>query len=167
MLRRRSTSPDDPSREQDDHRPAQAVRVLFPEDAMTDFSPREEDRRTSIRYPAVVNRGWLGWRDGRKFQCVPARLIDVSTGGCLVAAQHVPPADRTILIRLHGPILPIWYEARVVETRAESGGIHVFRLASQGGCPYELFMAIAYGHASIEASRRQPELPGFAQENRW
>lgn len=154
--------------ERDDPRLARLVWALLPyEDDMHYSSPGGGDRRTSFRYPAVVNRGWLGWREGREFRTVPARLSDVSSGGCLVAAPAVPPKDQTILIRLHGPILPIWYEAQVVEIREELGGISIFRLSFPGGCPYELFMAIAFGHVSVEAGRRQPELPGYTQEKRW
>jgi hypothetical protein len=119
------------------------------------------DRRASLRYPAVVRHAWLGWREGREFQRAAAFLLDISLGGCLLAATEVPPAHRTILICLDGPLLPVWFEAKALEVRASESGIHAVRLIFPGSCPYELFMAVAYGHASHEASRRQPHLPEF------
>ncbi len=65
--------------------------------------PRE-DRRAARRQTATVG---LGWREGREFLVKTAFVLDISMGGCLIAARAEPPMHRTVLIRLDGPLLPI------------------------------------------------------------
>lgn len=124
------------------------------------------DRRAALRQIATVGRAWLGWREGQEFLVKPAFMLDISMGGCLMAAQVEPPLHRTVLIRLDGPLLPVWFEARVMEVRGGKAAIRAVRLIFADSCPYELFMAVAYGQANREASSRQPPLPGF-HGNGW
>jgi hypothetical protein len=123
--------------------------------------PPRNDRRSAHRHPALFGRAWLGWREGGEFLGTPAFVLDISVGGCLVAAEKEPPTRGAVLIRLDGPILPVWYEAKVVEVRGIEAAIRAVRLIFADSCPYELFMAVAYGQANRDASSRQPDLPGF------
>ncbi|HWE40355.1 MAG TPA: PilZ domain-containing protein [Isosphaeraceae bacterium] len=125
---------------------------------------KRPERRAALRHRAIVDRLWLGWRDGHDFIHTPARLLDLSHGGCLVVAAASPPAERTVLLHLHGDLLPVWFEARVLEAVVEEDGLRTLRLVFPTGCPYELYMAVAYGLASAEAGRRQPELPSYFEE---
>ena len=85
-------------------------------------SPSPGDRRAAHRQIATVGCAWLGWREGQEFLVKPAFVLDISMGGCLVAAQVEPPLHRTVLIRLDGPLLPVWFEARVLQVRRRRGG---------------------------------------------
>ena len=68
-----------------------------------------------------------------------------------MVTNEVPPESGTVLVRLHGPLLPIWFEARVLEVLPGPQGLLILRLVFPGSCPYDLYMAVAYGTASIEA----------------
>ena len=125
-----------------------------------------EDRRAAHRQTAKVGRAWLGWHEGQAFLSKPAFVLDISMGGCLIAAEGEPPMHRTVSIRLDGPLLPVWFEARVLQVRGGEAAIRAVRLIFADSCPYELFMAVAYGQANREASGRQPPLPGF-HGNGW
>ena len=120
-----------------------------------------EDRRSAGRQIATVGRAWLGWREGQEFLVKPAFVLDISMGGCLMAAEGEPPLHRKALIRLDGPLLPVWFEARVLQVRGGAAAIRAVRLIFADSCPYDLFMAVAYGRANQEASSRQPYLPAF------
>jgi hypothetical protein len=119
------------------------------------------NRRAARRHPAKAGRAWLGWRVGGEFLMSPAFVIDISLGGCLMAAEVEPPLNRIVLIRLDGPLLPVWFEARVQEVRSGEAAVRAVRLIFPDFCPYDLYMAVAYGRADQEASRRQPHLPAF------
>jgi len=97
------------------------------------------DRRAAGRQTATVGRAWIGWREGQEFLAKPAFLLDISMGGCLMAAQAEPPLHRTVLIRLDGSLLPVWFEARVMEVRGGKAAIRAVRLIFADSCPYELF----------------------------
>lgn len=104
-----------------------------------------QERRQAIRYPAVLGRAWVGWREGNDFPRRAAWVIDVSAGGCLLAVDGETPARGTVLVRLDGPYLPEWYEASIRECRGGGGNVSALRLTFPQGCPYELFMGLAYG----------------------
>jgi len=124
-------------------------------------SPPREDRRTARRQTATVGRAWLGWREGGEFLVKPTFMLDISLGGCLMVAHAEPPLHQTVLIRLDGPLLPVWFEARVSEVRGAEGAVRAVRLIFPDSCRYELFMAVAYGRADRDVSSRQPPLPAF------
>ena len=65
------------------------------------------------------------------------------------------------MIRLDGPLLPVWFEARVQEVRSGEAAIRAVRLIFPDFCPYDLYMAVAYGRADQAAACRQPHLPAF------
>lgn len=116
-----------------------------------------EDRRAAHRQIATVGRAWLGWHEGQEFLMKPAFVLDISLGGCLMAAQGEPPLHRKALIRLDGPLLPVWFEARVLHVRGGDAEVRAVRLIFADSCPYELFMAVAYGQAHRDAEdQRSP-----------
>jgi len=119
------------------------------------------DRRAALRQTATVGRAWLGWREGGEFLVKPTFMLDISLGGCLMVAHAEPPLHQTVLIRLDGPLLPVWFEARVSEVRGAEGAVRAVRLIFPDSCRYELFMAVAYGRADRDVSSRQPPLPAF------
>ncbi len=125
-----------------------------------------EDRRAAYRQTATFGRAWLGWHEGQAFLSRPAFVLDISMGGCLIAAEGEPPMYRTVSIRLDGPLLPVWFEARVLQVRGGDAAIRAVRLIFADSCPYELFMAVAYGQASREAASRQPPLPAYRRAGR-
>lgn len=125
---------------------------------------KRAERRGSVRHRAIVDRLWLGWREGPEFVHAPARLLDLSHGGCLVVAAATPPADRTVLLHLHGPFLPAWFEAKVLEAVVEPDGLRTLRLVFPAGCPYELYMAVAFGVARADAARLPRDLPSYFAE---
>jgi hypothetical protein len=125
-----------------------------------------DNRRAAGRYPAAVRRVWLAWREAAEFRTIPARLVDVSIGGCRLVTASPTPIDRTILVRLDGPLLPVWFEAKALENLPDESGHLAVRVAFPGACPYEFFMAAIYGVASVDAARRQPHLPAYLAESR-
>ena len=54
-----------------------------------------EDRRAARRHLAKAGRAWLGWREGGEFLVNPAFVLDISMGGCLMAAEVEPPLNRS------------------------------------------------------------------------
>src|SRR3954469_22850234 len=86
------------------------------------------NRRAAQRYPAKAGRAWLGWRVGGEFLMSPAFVLDISLGGCLMAAEGEPPLNQIVLIRLARPPLPVWFEARVQEVRAGEAAVRAVRL---------------------------------------
>ena len=125
-----------------------------------------EDRRAARRHPAKAGRAWLGWREGGEFLVNPAFVLDISIGGCLMAAEVEPPLHHIVLIRLDGPLLPVWFEARVLEVRSGEAAVRAVRLSFPDFCPYDLYMAVAYGRADQAAACRQPPLPAFHGNSR-
>lgn len=125
-------------------------------------APRE--RRATPRYPARVQRAWLGWRERPDFQCKPAWILDISLHGCLVGALEVPPRDRPLLIRLDGSLIPVWYAVSFAGAERDDSGFWTVRFTFPGACPYDFFMAVAFGQVCSDAVRRQPPLPSFMEE---
>lgn len=109
---------------------------------------------------AVVSHALLGWRvDGEFHQC-RSMLSDISLGGCMAIAEEMPPDFTAVVLCLDGAILPVWYEAQVLESRKI--GLHTWklRLSFPESCPYPLYMAVAYGIANRD-SGEQVELPRY------
>jgi hypothetical protein len=92
-----------------------------------------------------MGRAWLGWKTPRAFEYRAAWVIDVSAGGCLVASDGIPPSEGPVYLRLVGALLPEWFEARVLEVRDGEANICAVRLTFAEGCPYDLFMGLAFG----------------------
>jgi PilZ domain len=106
---------------------------------------RDADRRSALRYPSIMGRCWLGWHAGRDFPRLPAFLIDLSSGGCLLAADDEPPESQPVLLRLDGPLLPLWFSAHIRTIRRSALGVRAIHLGFPDGCAYELFMGAVYG----------------------
>ena len=123
------------------------------------------DRRCSDRHSSHVHRAWIGWQGPTEFRTTPAWLLDISLGGCLVATSIEPPGDRVLLIRLDGPMLPVWYETQTLSLRPDESHVWLCRLFFPDQCPYELFLATVYGCSNRERAARQPELPRFKQDS--
>jgi hypothetical protein len=100
-----------------------------------------------------MGRAWLGWKAAGEFVYRAAWVIDVSSGGCLIASDGAPPEDRKVYVRLVGAHLPHWFEARVREVRAGEAKVCSVRLVFPDGCPYDLFMGLAYGRFSAAPER--------------
>ena len=103
------------------------------------------DRRSALRYPAVIGRAWLGWSQGSTALHRPAWVLDVSAGGCLLAAEGAPPPTAPAFIRLVGPYLPHWFPVRVLDVQESDGPVSAVRVLFPEGCPYDLFMGLVYG----------------------
>jgi hypothetical protein len=114
------------------------------------------------RYPAVLRRSWIGWREGGVPRCLPACLLDLAQGGCRAEVLEHPGPCRPVVLRLDGELLPHWFEARLTECApAPIAGHFRLRLTFPGGCPYPLFMAVVYGRATIDVARHVPDLPAW------
>ncbi len=107
--------------------------------------PKARERRQTLRYRAQMGRAWIGWREAGEFVTRASWVLDVSSGGCLLAAEGAPPAGTSAFLRLDGVVLPEWFPVQVLDVRDSMGTVGAVRLAFPEGCPYELFMGLAYG----------------------
>lgn len=127
------------------------------------FAPRfsrqaPSERRFLPRYPAVLQRAWIRWRGEAGLRAIPARLLDLSHGGCQVELLESPGVNQPALLWLDGDLLPRAFTARIVDLRpAPTEGRYRARLRFPDGCPYALFMAVACGR--IQADGDGPHLP--------
>ncbi len=103
------------------------------------------ERRQTLRYRARMGRAWLGSREGEAFITRASWILDVSSGGCLLAAEGAPPAGAPAFLRLDGALLPEWFPIKILDVRESVGAVAAVRLTFPEGCPYELFMGLAYG----------------------
>jgi hypothetical protein len=72
----------------------------------------------------------------------------------MVQCLERPPDGVEIALRLDGEILPQWYQASVREAIAVPGGGFLLRLSFEGGCPYELYMAAAFGISRVAGTSK-------------
>ncbi|GAC1474212.1 MAG: hypothetical protein NVSMB9_24150 [Isosphaeraceae bacterium] len=126
----------------------------------------KDDRRSMLRYPSVMGRAWVGWKERNEFRHHAAWLIDIGWGGCLVAMDEEPPTDRVVQLQIAGPYLPKWFEARVLDVRIGAKGVCAARLSFPEGCPYELFMGVVYGQFRREPAKEEPPKKN-APSPRW
>ena len=84
--------------------------------------------------PGVHNRATIEWADGPEFRGTSARLTDISQAGVGFVADHPPPPDRAVWLRLESPRATGWVSARVVRR----GDSTVGGLCFSGYCPYDL-----------------------------
>lgn len=133
------------------------------------FAPRfnrqaPSERRFLPRYPAVLQRAWIGWREEAALRAVPARLLDLSHGGCQVEILESPGVNRSALLWLDGHVLPRAFATRIVDLRpAAIEGRYRARLLFPEGCPYALFMAVACGRIHADVDERHPPIPDWVQ----
>jgi hypothetical protein len=113
------------------------------------------DKRASQRYPAVGGRSWLGWYEGSRFRQTPAWILNISAGGCLIAADAPAPHDRSIWLRLDHTTLLDWAEVRVIAHQQTGAGLLASRFVFRDTCPYELMKVVAFG-PSQQPSQPQP-----------
>jgi hypothetical protein len=110
------------------------------------------ERRRSYRNKPQVACGWVGWTSPEGvFERRQALLRDISHGGGMIHCQETPPLHVPIVFQLEGNLLPFWFDVTVVEPIRLPGGGCLLRVAFEGGCPYELYMAAAFGIASETA----------------
>ena len=107
--------------------------------------PKARERRQALRYRAQMGRAWIGWSEGEAFLTRASWILDVSSGGCLLAAEGAPPEGASAFLRLDGLLLPEWFPVLVLDVRDGPGGVSAVRLGCPEGCPYDLFMGLAYG----------------------
>jgi PilZ domain len=105
-----------------------------------------EDRRSSPRFRAVVQRAWLGWwTSPGEFGSVAARLDDISLGGARVATANPPAAQQLVWLCLGIPDPTECVQAKVLEVSPGSGGEFIVRLAFGAPCPQNLYQTAVYG----------------------
>ncbi len=122
------------------------------------------ERRFLPRYPAVLQRAWICWREEGGLRAIPARLLDLSHGGCQVELLESPGVNRPALLWLDGDVLPRAFSTRIVDLRpAAIEGRYRARLLFPEGCPYSLFMAVACGRIQAEVDDRNPPIPAWVQ----
>jgi hypothetical protein len=112
-------------------------------------SIQPDERRASHRYPALGDggRSWLGWYEWSNFRQVAAWILNISSGGCLLAADAPAPHDRAIWLRLDNAAVPDWAEVRVIAHQRTNAGLLATRLAFRSSCPYDVMKAVAFGPA--------------------
>jgi len=99
------------------------------------------ERRRAARDPAAPNRARLEWDDGTASHSLPARLIDIGSGGALIEAEGRPPQRGTVWLGLEEPARAGWVAARVVR----SDGPNRLGVAFAGPCPDDLLLAATLG----------------------
>jgi hypothetical protein len=105
------------------------------------------DRRRACRYPVVFQDMALGWWQDALFVNVRARLVDLSTNGCLaeVARHHKLPTDQTVWVRSHGASHAAWTEGRIITVRKLFFGKCKVRITFRVPFEYETFKRLVYG----------------------
>lgn len=122
----------------------------------------KRDRRTATRYQSVWSRAWLGWKEQSQFHCAPCWIQDIGLGGVRLGLHELPPIGVPLVLRLDGEWLPNWYEVRILEVLPnDQPGFATARMAFPAACPFELFMAVAYGHIGASRDYHQPHLADF------
>lgn len=103
--------------------------------------PRAQERRESIRHPAVDASVWAGWWEGDEFGVTEGKLIDLSRGGALVVLGERPPGrDPVWFYKESGEALATVRGYVVRTTVAPEGAFAVrFRFVTQ--CPTFFFQA--------------------------
>ena len=141
--------------------PIEVDSTIPPEPNPSEWAPsfeqiRVEEQRACQRYPAVAGRSWLGWYQGSQFHQTAAWILNISAGGCLVVADALAPADRSLWLRLDDPAAADWAEVRVVGQKTGSGGILASRLVFRGACPYDMMKAVAFSSSAKLPAKPEP-----------
>src|SRR5262249_36306734 len=118
---------------------------------------RATDRRASHRCPTLENRLTVQWWDAVVAHESPARVVDLSAAGALLAVLEPPSISQLIRIRLERPATTDWVDARVVR-RAES---HEIGVAFRDRCP-KSFFDVARPHPPD----REPPMNGVLPDRR-
>ncbi len=63
----------------------------------------------------------------------------------MLAADRLPPHGSAIWLCLDDPNRHDWFEASIIELRANQDGPHLLRIAFPGTCPYALFKFVVWG----------------------
>jgi hypothetical protein len=74
----------------------------------------EPDRRRWPRSLTAENLAAVQWWQGHLVRQTHARLVNVGPGGALLEADHRPPVNQAVWLRLREPQASGWVEARVV-----------------------------------------------------
>jgi hypothetical protein len=105
-----------------------------------------EERRRSPRFPAVVQRAWLGWwTSPGEFGSVAARLENISLGGAMVVTANPPATEQLVWLCLGIPDPTDCVQAKVLEVRPGPDGNFIVRLAFGAPCPQNLYQTAVYG----------------------
>ena len=107
--------------------------------------PNWVERRISPRSVALEFRSWLGWRQGKEFVSVPARLLDISRAGIAVETQLPPPMDRDVSFHLHPRDVTEQLLGEVVAVKPMTRDRFVVRIAFWTLCPEAIYRDVLYG----------------------
>lgn len=102
-----------------------------------------QDRRTMPRHPVRDLHVWLGWRRGEEaFFATPARMVNISRGGALIAvADPLPAEGESVWLCLGEPDPNDCLQATVLEVAVVRGGESAVRLHFSAPCPHAFFEA--------------------------
>ena len=118
--------------------------------------PSWVERRIAPRSVALEFRSWLGWRQGKEFVSVPARLLDVSRAGIAVETQLRPPIDRDIWFHLHPRDVTEPLLGEVVAVKPMKRDRFMVRIAFWTPCPEALYWDILFGPVPTSFQPRRP-----------
>jgi hypothetical protein len=107
------------------------------------------DRRSSPRYPASPNEGYMGWWVGEEFHTVAVQFRDFSLGGALILTREMPPSEH-IWLGLAKPSETPWCPVNTVRVKETSVGLVEVALLFPEPCDYDLFKAVVYGDYAKE-----------------
>jgi hypothetical protein len=93
-----------------------------------------DNRRQQVRYPLRDARGQLSWNEGGRFVTIDVSVTNISEAGAAALAASVPPADRTLALRLElgqSDAIPWW--ARLIGSSVDPTGQQLLRIRYQSG----------------------------------
>ncbi len=111
------------------------------------------ERRRNTRYAAALEEAWIGWWEEGRFVESPARLVNVSSGGALVEAEHAPRVRKSVWICLVAPERTGWVEGLVLDARNTPEGVRHVRIRFREVCPYA-FLDLSVSGGSVRPATR-------------
>ena len=110
------------------------------------------DRRRVCRYPAALQDASLGWWEDSSFVEVPARLVNVSTNGCLVelARRPKPTPREAIWFQSRKASLGEWTEGRIVSVRKPLLRKCKISISFVTPFAYDFFKELVYGPEQVD-----------------
>ncbi|MDR3638435.1 MAG: PilZ domain-containing protein [Isosphaeraceae bacterium] len=99
------------------------------------------DRRAAVREAVVANRVCVEWWADDHICRTDGRMLDISQGGTLVAADVVPPLGQPVWFHVETPARTDEVGARVVR----HGKTNEIGLSFAHPCPYDLYLTATLG----------------------
>jgi hypothetical protein len=126
------------------------------------------DRRRVYRYPAVLQEASLGWWEDSCFVEVPARLVNLSTNGCLVELARLPkPTTReSVWFHSRNASQGEWTEGLIVSARKPLLCKCKIRISFIVPFAYESFKKLVYGIDRVHNDTRK-EAPEHERDEFW